>query len=167
LLIHGASEVNPLPFDPRRFGDFHSEEFGRKRIVEATQHLYEYHAPGFDHRAPRNFRTSPLHERLKTSGAVFGETIGWERPKWFAALGMVEKPSFRRTNAFDAVSRECRAVREKVGILDLTSFAKFEIRGGDAEAMLNRLFANRMPVKPGGIVLAHILNEQGRIQAEA
>lgn len=167
LLIHGTAEVNPLPFDPRRFGDFHSGEFGQKRIVEATQHLFEYHAPGFEHREPRNLRTSPLHERLKQAGAVFGETFGWERPKWFAAAGMAEKPNFRRSTCFDAVSRECKAVREKAGILDLTSFAKFEVRGRDAERMLNRLFANRMPTRPGGIVLAHVLNDQGHIQAEA
>ena len=167
LLIHGTAEVNPLPFDPRRFGDFHSGEFGQKRIVEATQHLFEYHAPGFEHQAPRNLRTSPLHERLKQAGAVFGETFGWERPKWFATAGAAEKPNFRRSTAFDAVSRECKAVREKAGILDLTSFAKFEVGGRDAEKMLNRAFANRIPAKPGGIVLAHILNDQGHIQAEA
>jgi dimethylglycine dehydrogenase len=167
LLVHGTAEVNPLPFDPRRLGDFHSGEFGRNRTVEATQHLYEYHAPGFEHRAPRDLRTSPLHDQLKKSGAVYGETFGWERPKWFSEPGMVEKPNFRRTNAFDSVSRECSAVREKVGILDLSSFAKFEIRGRDAENMLNRQFANRMPEKSGGIVLAHILNDQGYIQAEA
>ncbi|HYV89898.1 MAG TPA: FAD-dependent oxidoreductase [Candidatus Polarisedimenticolia bacterium] len=167
LLVHGTTEVNPLPFDPRRFGDFHAQEFGRNRIVEATQHLFEYHAPGFEHHAPRDFRMSPLHGRLKRAGAVFGETFGWERPKWFAAPGMNETPNFRRSTAFDAVSRECKAVREKAGLLDLTSFAKFEIRGRDAEKMLNRIFANRMPTKFGGIVLAHILNDPGHIQAEA
>lgn len=167
LMVHGAAEISMLALDPRRFGDFHMADYLPKRTVEITQHLFERHPPGYEFHEARGLRTSPIHDRLSAAGAIHGEAFGWERPKWFAPEGTVEQPSFRRNNAFDAVARECRAVRERVGLLDLTGFAKFEIRGGDAEAMLNRLCANRMPVKPGGIVLAHLLAPTGHVEAEA
>lgn len=166
-MVHGAAEISMLSMDPRRFGDFHMGDYLTTRTVEYTQHLYEYHAPGYEFHKARGLRKSPIHDRLAAAGAIHGETFGWERPKWFAPKGVVERPNFRRSTAFEAVARECKAVREQVGILDLTGFAKFEVRGRDAEAMLNHLFANRMPKKPGGIVLAHMLTHGGEIEAEA
>jgi dimethylglycine dehydrogenase len=68
---------------------------------------------------------------------------------------------------FEVVAEECRAVNERVGVLELSSFAKFDVTGPDAESFLNRVFANRMATKNGGIKLAHLLNEAGRIQTEA
>ncbi|MGD9743926.1 MAG: FAD-dependent oxidoreductase [Dongiaceae bacterium] len=167
MMVHGAAEISMLSMDPRRFGDFHMGDYLTERTVEYTQHLFERHPPGYEFHKARGLRKSPIHDRLVAAGAVHGEAFGWERPKWFAPIGTAEQPSFRRSNAFDAVARECRAVRERVGLLDLTGFAKFEVKGRDATAMLDRLFANRMPAKPGGIVLAHMLTESGHIAAEA
>ena len=90
----------------------------------------------------------------------------WERPKWFSLDSREEDYSYKRNNVFDVVRNECVAVHERVGILDLTGFAKYDVSGSDAESFLNRICANRMPAKPGGIVLAHVLSEGGRIGAE-
>ncbi|MFQ5610170.1 MAG: aminomethyltransferase family protein, partial [Woeseiaceae bacterium] len=87
-------------------------------------------------------------------------------PKWFSPDGRKEEYSYRRNNVFEVVREECSAVRERVGVLDLSGFAKYDVIGNDAEAFLNRLCANRMPTKDGGIVLAHILSTQGRIAGE-
>ncbi len=95
------------------------------------------------------------------------EANGWERPKWFSLDGRAEAPGFRHNNVFEVVAEECRAVRERVGLLDLSSFAKFEVTGAGAEAYLNRICANRMPRREGGIALAHFLSEDGRIAGEA
>ena len=78
------------------------------------------------------FRRSPLHEALKASGAQFGSKFGWERPNWFALPGTTstETPSFEgKPNWFDAVGEEAKAIRERVALIDQTSFPKFEIFG--------------------------------------
>ena len=97
---------------------------------------------------------------------MFTEGYGWERPKWFSLDGREERCSFRHNNMFEVVAAECRAVRERVGVMELPSFATFEVTGPDAEAFLDRLCANRMPRREGGIVLAHALTEGGRYATE-
>jgi dimethylglycine dehydrogenase len=97
---------------------------------------------------------------------VHTQTFGWERPKWFSLDGREEDYSYRRNNTFELVREECLAVRERAGLLDLSGFSKYEVSGPDAGAFLNRICANGMPQKIGGIVLAHILSEAGRIRAE-
>ena len=104
---------------------------------------------------------TPIYEKLIAQGAVFAETFGWERAKWFDMQGEGKRYSFRRNNSFDNVAEECRAVRERVGLLDLTCFAKYEISGADAETFLNRVCANRIPQREGGVALVHMLTELG------
>jgi dimethylglycine dehydrogenase len=128
--------------------------------------MYDLHLPGEERPAGRPAWTSPLHEKLKAKGAKYGETFGWERPKWFSLDGREEKLSFRRNNMFEVVGEECKAVRERVGLLDLSSFTKHEVTGPDAEAFLNRVLANRVSRRKGGIVLAHGLTVMGRIDSE-
>ena len=96
---------------------------------------------------------------------MFAETFGWERAKWFAPEGVEERYGFRRMNWFDAVGGECRAVRERVGAVDLTAFAKFDVTGPDAASFLDRVVANRVP-REGRAVLAHALTGQGGIESE-
>jgi dimethylglycine dehydrogenase len=103
---------------------------------------------------------------LKAAGAVHSETYGWERPKWFSLDGREEVSGYGRNNVFEVVAAEVRAVAERVGVLDLTGFAKYDVAGADAEAFLNRICANRMPKKLGGIGLVHPLSRQGRIYGE-
>ena len=77
-----------------------------------------------------------------------------------------ENYSYRRNNSFDYVKKECLNVKNNVGLLDLSTFAKFEISGDNSEEFLDRLCANKIPKKEGSIVLTHILNAKGRIQSE-
>jgi dimethylglycine dehydrogenase len=123
--------------------------------------------PGEEFPAARDCRLTPLHETLKAKGAVHTQTFGWERPKWFSLDGREEEHSYRRNNVFEVVRDECTAVRERVGLIDLTGFAKYDVTGADAEAFLNRVLANRMPRRDGGIALAHFLSKNGRILGEA
>ena len=111
-------------------------------------------------------RTTPIYDKLAAAGAVFAETFGWERAKWFAAEGVEERYGFRRMNWFEPVAEECRAVRERVGVLDLSSFSKFDVSGRDAAAFLDRVIANRVPRRDGRVVLAHALTELGGIESE-
>ena len=112
--------------------------------------------------------TSPLYETLRAKGAVFEEVRGLERPRWFARDGLEARDyySFRRNEVHDMLSFECKAVRERVGIIDITAFAKVEVAGPDAEALLNRLVANRLPRKVGRMALTHMLNRRGGVEIE-
>ena len=93
---------------------------------------------------------------------------GHERPRWFARDGVEQRDyySFKRNEVFDMVGHECRAVRDAVGIMDISAFTKIEVAGSEAEAFLDRLVANRLPKKVGGIALTHMLNRRGRIELE-
>ena len=166
-IIHGDADVNMASIDPRRYGKFATEVYTREKVTDAYVRMYALHIPGDERQAGRPARTTPIYETLKAKGCIHTEAFGWERPKWFSLDGREEALSFRRNNVFDVVAAECRAVSERVGVLELSSFAKFEVTGPDAESFLNRLFANRMARKDGGIRLAHLLDVTGRIRTEA
>ena len=166
LMVHGETEINMIRVDPRRFGSYAVDEYNRAKAHQGYKYMYVLHLPGEERPAGRPVRTSPLYNKLSDKGCVHTEIAGWERPKWFSLDGREEAYGFRRNNVFDVVAEECRAVRERVGVRDLSSFAKYEVTGPDAEAFLNRLFANRVSSRVGGIVLAHALSDTGRIEAE-
>jgi len=163
-LVHGAAEISMTSLDPRRFGPLHHGDWVRARTVEASSHMYDMHPPGFYYESGRPLRTSPVHDLLAAKGAVFSESMGWERPKYFAR-GEPERLSYRRNGSFERVAEESRAVRERVGVLDMTSFAKYEVKGPDAARFLDRIFANRLPAV-GSVSLGHLLAPGGEIDAE-
>ncbi len=165
-MVHGQSEINVREVDPRRYGDYALGDYALAKSIDEYQLMYQVHYPGEFRDVGRPQRTTPLYQKLKDQGAVYAEVFGWERPKWFAPEGVEEAYSYRRTNWFKTVAEECEAVRERVGLLDLSSFAKYEVSGPDAETLLNRLFANRMPRRVGGIALAHMLTADGMIESE-
>ncbi|WP_342640341.1 GcvT family protein [Rhodoligotrophos ferricapiens] len=165
-MVHGAADINMAPVDPRRFGNWAGGEYCLAKSTDDYENMYQAVVPGEYRSSGRPKRTSPLYEALKAKGAQYLDVAGWERPRWFAKGGESEIPSYRHNNSFEPVRAEAMAVRERVGVMDMSSFSKFEVSGPDAEAMLNRLLANRMPRKAGGIVLTQWLTESGRIEGE-
>ncbi len=166
-MIYGDAEINMAGVDPRRFSDFAPGDYTRSMSHQDYEHMYKLHLPGEERPAARRQRTTPLYEILESRGAVYAATNGWERAKWFSLDGRVEEVGFRHNNTFEVVADECRAVRERVGILDLSSFAKYDVRGRDAEQLLNRVSANKMPGRDGGITLTHYLSPEGRLNGES
>ena len=138
------------------------------RAKEALGLLYADHFPYRQAATARGVRTSPVHERLASAGACFGEVAGWERANWFAPQGVkaAYRYSWKRQNWFEASAAEHKAVREEVGLFDMTSFAKFRVEGRDAEAALQRISANDVAVEPGRIVYTQWLNARGGIEAD-
>ena len=100
-----------------------------------------------------------MDAKLDRLGAVWGQRYGWERANWFAPAGVPRRDdwSFRRSNYFVHVGNECRLMRERVGIIDLSPFTKHEVTGAGAEAWLDNLVANKVPTKVGRIALCHAL----------
>jgi dimethylglycine dehydrogenase len=165
-MVHGDSEINMAEFDPRRFGRFADKAYVRDKVFLDYRMTFTTRLPGEEEPDGRPRKTSPLYERLKAQGCVYTETFGWERPKWFSPDGRIEVSGYRRNNVFEVVRDEVAAVHRGVGILDLTGFAKYDVTGPDAESFLNRVCANGMPRKVGGIALVHLLSTQGRILGE-
>ncbi len=168
-MVHGAADISMREFDPRRFGSYASKEWQVLKAREDYCLRHEIPYPGFNRLAGRPLKPGPLYPRLQEKGAVFEEVCGHERPRWFARGGVEphDRYSFRRTALHWIVAEECRSVRERVGIMDISALAKVEVAGPGAEALLHRLIANRLPRRVGGIVLAHMLNRAGRIELEA
>jgi len=166
-MIYGDSEINMAGVDPRRFSDFAPGDYTKAKSHEDYEHMYKLHLPGEERPAGRKQRITPLYDILKRQGGVFAEVNGWERPKWFSLDGREEEIGFSHNNIFEVVAEECRAVRERVAVLDLSSFAKYDVVGKDAEAFLNRISANKMPQREGGITLTHYLSQQGRLNGES
>ena len=166
-MVHGDAEINMLGMDPRRYGPFADQDYASAKAHREYWDMYRLVAPGEERPEGRPAKSTPLYPILADKGAVFGEGFGWERPKWFPGKDVEEDASFRRTNAFPVVAAECKAVRERVGVMELPSFATYMVSGADACSLLERLFANRMPRRDGGIVLAHALSAAGRFLTEA
>jgi len=165
-MIDGAAEINMRDFDSRRFGPYAGLAYTRAKGYDDYQHMFVTHLPGEERPAGRPVRHSSLYLKLARKGCVHTEGGGFERPKWFSPNGRSEQPGFRRSNAFNAVRDECRAVAERVAVCDLSSFAKYEVTGRAAARYLDRILANRLPRRDGGIVLAHLLTLHGRIETE-
>lgn len=165
-MVHGQAEINMREFDPRRFGNWATKDYTTEVSIADYHHMYYCYKPAEQHEVGRNLRKSSLHEKLKAEGAQFAQIFGWERARWYDKSGTGEDFSYRRSNWWETVKAEALAVREKVGLMDLSTFAKFDVSGPDAYAFLERICANKIPAKTGGIILGHLLNENGFIESE-
>ncbi|NOX73008.1 MAG: FAD-dependent oxidoreductase, partial [Alphaproteobacteria bacterium] len=139
-----------------------------ERSKETLGLLYADHFPYRQKATARGIRRSPFHQHLLDRGAVMGEAAGWERANWFADEGQEReyKYSWKRQNWFENSAREHRAVRENVGMYDMTSFGKIRVEGPDAEGFLNYVCGAEMAVPVGKIVYTQFLNKKGGIEAD-
>ncbi|MEL7256498.1 MAG: glycine cleavage T C-terminal barrel domain-containing protein, partial [Pseudomonadota bacterium] len=167
-MVHGAADISMREYDPRRFGKYANKEWQVIKAKEDYCLRHEIPFPHFNRLAGRPIKPSPLYEHLKGKGAVYEEVYGFERPRWFAKGDVAQQDhySFKRNEVHKMVGAEVKAVRDSVGIMDVTAFTKVEVSGPDAYALLDRLTANRMPQKVGSITLTHMLNRRGRIELE-
>jgi glycine cleavage system aminomethyltransferase T/glycine/D-amino acid oxidase-like deaminating enzyme len=168
-IVDGDPGLDLWPFDVRRFGTPHSvKSFMYERAVESYARYYHIAWPNHDPEAGRGARRSPLHGTLLDAGAVYGSKFGWERPNWFAEPGTqaVDVPSFERGPAFDAIGEEHRAVRERVALIDMSSFSKYEVRGPAALALLQKIACNDVDRPVGTVVYTQLCNERGGIEAD-
>jgi 4-methylaminobutanoate oxidase (formaldehyde-forming) len=138
------------------------------RITEAVGNLYAHHYPYKQVKTSRNVRRSAFHGHLADMGACFGVVAGWERANWFAPKGVEPKYeySWGRQNWFEHSAAEHMAIRENVGVYDLSSLAQFLVQGPDAEKVLQNICANDVAVPIGKVVYTQWLNERGGIEAD-
>jgi glycine cleavage system aminomethyltransferase T/glycine/D-amino acid oxidase-like deaminating enzyme len=168
-IVDGQPSVDLWDVDVRRMQPFQSSRrYLRDRTVEALGLLYAMHWPFRQPETARGARRSILHDRLAESGACFGEVAGWERANWYAPEGVepAYEYTFSRPTWLQHSGAEHRAVRESVGLFDLSSFGKFLVQGADAAMVLNRLSTSNMDVPVGKVVYTQWLNERGTIEAD-
>jgi len=167
-IVAGEPGIDMLAVDPRRFGAYASKRYVVEKNEETYRSVFTIHFPDEERPAARPAKTSPVYDKLDRLGAVWGQRYGWERANWFAPPGTARRDewSFRRSNYFAHVGNECRLMRERVGVIDLTPFTKHEVTGPGAEAWLEALVANKVPTKTGRIALCHALTRRGGIRSE-
>ena len=167
-VVHGKTEWDLWSLDRRRYGDYATTEYTVAKAIEVYQNEYASSFPYEERPAGRPLRTSPLYETLKAKGARFGARGGWERAVYLDLKGDVppDTHSFRRENVWHgAVNEEVRAVRERVGILDLPGFTKYELKGPGASKHLDYLSCSKLPSQ-GRVSLAYALTDDGKLWSE-
>ena len=168
-VMKGEAPTDLWSVDIRRFSGLHKDRnFVNDRTLEAYGKHYTVAYPHEEYLSGRPKIVSPLYKKLKAKNACFGSKLGWERPNWFAAEGTepADIYSMGRQNWFHHVGAEHKAVREGAGLFDQSSFAKFEIKGPDAEAALNCICANKIPQQIGKLVYTQLLNTRGGIECD-
>ncbi len=168
-IVEGEPSLNIWPLDIRRFGTHHrSLQYNVERTKEIYGKHYTISWPHEEHDSARGIKRSPLYDRLKNSGAVFGSKFGWERANWFAPPGVepIDTPSFGIPNWFEHVASEHRAAREAVVLIDQSSFSKFEVSGPGSLSFLDRVAAGRINRPVGAAVYTQLCNPRGGIEAD-
>jgi dimethylglycine dehydrogenase len=163
-MIHGDPGFDVWAMDVARFGDWATMAYTNAKVRENYSRRFRIRFPNEELPAARPLRMTPVYDRLKARGAVFGAAFGLEHALWFAPTGVepVEDVTYRRSNAHGPVGDECRAVRNAVGLLETASFAKYEVTGPGAGAWLERVLANRLP-RAGRLTLSPMLNDEGKL----
>jgi dimethylglycine dehydrogenase len=169
-IVSGQPGEDPSELDVRRFGAYASARgYLIPKALDAYRREYAIEFPYEERPVARPLKMSPLYDRLTERGAVYGARFGWERPVWFARgaeRGQPEQYSYRRPSWWEAIDAECQAVRSAVGLLDQTSFAKFEVSGPGAERYLERLCANALPAQLDKLALTQMCTPDGGIECD-
>jgi 4-methylaminobutanoate oxidase (formaldehyde-forming) len=168
-IVDGHAPMDVWSVDIRRLHAWQNNgRYLLDRTVESLGIGYQDHWPFRQWQTARNVKKSVLHDRLAAAGACFGESAGWERPNWYASEG--QRPQYEygwgRQNWFHNNAEEHRAVRERVGLFEQSSFAKLLVQGRDAEAVLNQIATASVSVAPGRIVYTQFLNTRAGIEAD-
>jgi dimethylglycine dehydrogenase len=166
-VAHGEPEWDVWPLDSRRYLAHANHKFVLAKAIETYQHEYGIGYPAEERPGGRPAKTSPAYLRLAAKGAKFGARGGWERAVYFPQPGDPTEPelSFRRPAWHAAVQRECDAVQNRVAVLDLPGFTKFEVTGPGARAWIDHMVTGVVP-KPGRTALNYFLNDRGGIVTE-
>jgi len=166
-MIEGEPSIDVWSMDIARFGEFATREYGTKKSAENYERRFLLTYPNEELPAMRRQKTTSIYDRLMHRGAVMGVSFGLENALWFADSpeNAHEEPTFRRSNAFDYVGEEVRAVREQVGALEIANFGKHKVSGPGAVAYLDRLLANTLP-EVGRLKLSPMLTPKGKLYGD-
>ncbi len=163
-MVDGDPGADVWGMDVARYGDWTTLAYTNAKVRENYSRRFSIRFPNEELPAARPLRTTPIYEKLEAEHAVFGDYCALEHPLWFAptASEAHDEVSFRRSNSHAHVAAECRAVRDAVGLLEISNYGKFEVRGARSADWLSHVMANRVPAV-GRIALTPMLNERGKL----
>ncbi|MEM1274150.1 MAG: FAD-dependent oxidoreductase [Pseudomonadota bacterium] len=165
-IIHGEPEADVYGMDVARYGPWaENRDYIRQTTGQFYSRRFVMTYPNEQLPAGRPLKTAPAHDAMTEAGALWGQSWDMEVPLYFAPKSFAETPTLKRSNAFDIVGEECRAVRDGVGLLDITAFSRYEVTGPNAAAWLDKMMASALP-KPGRAKLAPMLAEDGRLKGD-
>lgn len=168
-IVEGESELDMFAWDIARFGLWADKSFTKARVLDQYENRFKIHFPYEERTAGRPVRTRPVYEKQKSLGGVFGLNFGWEHPQWFAGsdhVGESETYGFTRQPWWDAVGAECRHLRDAVGVIDISNFAKYRVAGKGAADWLDEVIANKVPREIGRSCLTPLLGVRGGIAGD-
>ena len=167
-IVQGESTLDMFGWDLARFGAWADKAFTKARVMDSYSHRFKIHFPYEEREAGRPARQRPLYDLQKSMGAVFGLNYGWEHPLWFADSpeNATESYGYERQDWFGPVGEECRALRDGVGIIDVSNFAKYELTGPGCGEWLDKIIANKVPTVIGRSCLAPLLGVRGGIAGD-
>ena len=161
-IVNGDPGFDVWAMDVSRFGDYATPAYTNARVRENYSRRFSIRFPNEELEAARPLLTTPLYETLKAKGAQFGASYGLETALWYAPEGVQDSFSWRRSTDFEYVGKEAKAVRQSVGISEISNFAKYLVTGADAHSYLDRVLASNIP-PIGRMTLAPMLKEDGRV----
>ncbi|HXA36493.1 MAG TPA: FAD-dependent oxidoreductase [Steroidobacteraceae bacterium] len=163
-MVDGDPGADIWGMDVARYGDWTTLAYTNAKVRENYSRRFSIRFPNEELPAARPLRTTPIYEKLQARHAVFGDYCGLEHPLWFApsAEEAFDEISFRRSNAHPHVAAECKAVQGSVGLLEISNYGKFDIRGPGTADWLSHMMTNRVPAV-GRIALTPMLNERGKL----
>jgi len=165
-IIHGEPEADVFGMDVARYGDYaRNKRFIRETTGQFYSRRFVMTYPNEQLPAGRPLKMVPAHDAMSAAGARWGVSYGLEVPLYFAPEGFAERGSLKRSNAHEIVGKECRAVRDTAGLLDITAFSRYEVTGPKATEWLDRMLASRLP-GPGRARLAPMLGHDGRLKGD-
>ena len=167
MMINGEAEIDMTSLDPKRYGSWITTEYTARKNEECYEHVYVLHHPDEERPGCRPLRTFPCYEKLKNYGAQFGQVNGWERPNYFATKDFndLDSRSFRRGKWWEYTKNEAKAIREKVGLIDISAFTKHLVKGPGATLFLDWFTCNNLP-KINRISLTYSLTSTGTVRSE-
>ena len=161
-IVDGDPGFDVWAMDVSRFGDYSTIAYTNARVRENYSRRFSIRYPNEELQAARPHATTPLYDLLASKGAQFGASYGVETALWYAPEGVSEEFSWCRSTDFGPVGVEALAVRNSVGLCEISGFAKYEVAGAGAAEWLDTLLACKIPVI-GKMTLAPMLKDDGRI----
>ena len=164
-MVEGEPSLDLFGWDLARYGHWAGKAFTKARVEDQYAHRFKIHFPGEEREAGRPVRTRPVYKMQADMGAKFGLNYGWEHPAFFDE-SVPDSAGFARQPWWDVVGREARMLRDRVGVIDISNFAKYRVSGAGAEAWLNAVFPNRMPTSVGRSCLTPLIGKRGGVAGD-
>ena len=163
-MVDGDPGADIWGMDVARYGEWATRRYTNTKVRENYSRRFRIRFPNEELPAARPLKTTPVYDRMQAENPLWGDYCGLEHALWYAPKGTPaeEEVTFRRSSAHAHVGAECRAVRDAVGLIEISNYGKFEVTGRDAERWLATIMANKVPAV-GRVVLTPMLNERGRL----